>query len=169
MKKAAAICNMEAETIQEDVAKAIIQAADEIISGKFRDQFITDVIQGGAGTSMNMNMNEVIANRANELLGGALGTYDKVHPNDHVNFGQSTNDVVPTSGKLTIQFLLRDLLKNLEDLYSTFQSKATQYDHIIKMGRTHLQDAVPIRVGQEFRAFFRPCKTGYRTFKISHV
>src|SRR3712207_5293428 len=107
---------MEAKTIQEDIAKAIIQAADEIISGKFRDQFITDVIQGGAGTSMNMNMNEVIANRANELLGGTLGTYDRVHPNDHVNFGQSTNDVVPTSGKLTIQFLLRDLLKNLEDL-----------------------------------------------------
>lgn len=158
VKKAAAICNMEAETIQEDIAKAIIQAADEIISGKFRDQFITDVIQGGAGTSMNMNMNEVIANRANELLGGTLGTYDKVHPNDHVNFGQSTNDVVPTSGKLTIQFLLRDLLKNLEDLYSTFQSKATQYDHIIKMGRTHLQDAVPIRVGQEFRAFSGPVK-----------
>src|SRR3712207_3237334 len=101
VKKAAAICNMEAKTIQEDIAKAIIQAADEIISGKFRDQFVTDVIQGGAGTSMNMNMNEVIANRANEILGGKLGTYDKVHPNDHVNFGQSTNDVVPTSGKLT--------------------------------------------------------------------
>ncbi|AYV92800.1 putative aspartate ammonia-lyase [Fusobacterium necrophorum subsp. funduliforme ATCC 51357] len=165
VKKAAAICNMEAETIQEDVAKTIIQAADEIISGKFRDQFITDVIQGGAGTSMNMNMNEVIANRANELLGGALGTYDKVHPNDHVNFGQSTNDVVPTSGKLTIQFLLRDLLKNLEDLYSTFQSKATQYDHIIKMGRTHLQDAVPIRVGQEFRAFSGPVKRDIERLK----
>lgn len=165
VKKAAAICNMEAKTIQEDIAKAIIRAADEIISGKFRDQFITDVIQGGAGTSMNMNMNEVIANRANEILGGNLGTYDKVHPNDHVNFGQSTNDVVPTSGKLTIQFLLRDLLKNLEDLYSTFQAKATQYDHIIKMGRTHLQDAVPIRVGQEFRAFSGPVKRDIERLK----
>ncbi|HEY4532857.1 MAG TPA: aspartate ammonia-lyase [Fusobacterium sp.] len=165
VKKAAAICNMEAKTIQEDIAKAIIQAADEIISGKFRDQFVTDVIQGGAGTSMNMNMNEVIANRANEILGGKLGTYDKVHPNDHVNFGQSTNDVVPTSGKLTIQFLLRDLLKNLEDLYSTFQAKATQYDHIIKMGRTHLQDAVPIRVGQEFRAFSGPVKRDIERLK----
>lgn len=167
VKKAAAICNMEAKTIQEDIAKAIIQAADEIIAGKFRDQFITDVIQGGAGTSMNMNMNEVIANRANELLGGALGTYDKVHPNDHVNFGQSTNDVVPTSGKLTIQFLLKDLVSNLEDLYSAFQSKATQYDHIIKMGRTHLQDAVPIRVGQEFRAFFGPVKRDIERLKAA--
>lgn len=165
VKKAAAICNMEAKTIQEDIAKAIIQAADEIIAGKFRDQFITDVIQGGAGTSMNMNMNEVIANRANELLGGALGTYDKVHPNDHVNFGQSTNDDVPTSGKLTIQFLLKDLVNNLEDLYSAFQSKATQYDHIIKMGRTHLQDAVPIRVGQEFRAFSAPIKRDIERLK----
>ena len=167
VKKAAAICNMEAKTIQEDIAKAIIQAADEIIAGKFRDQFITDVIQGGAGTSMNMNMNEVIANRANELLGGALGTYDKVHPNDHVNFGQSTNDVVPTSGKLTIQFLLKDLVSNLEDLYSAFQSKATQYDHIIKMGRTHLQDAVPIRVGQEFRAFSGPVKRDIERLKAA--
>lgn len=167
VKKAAAICNMEAKTIQEDIAKAIIQAADEIIAGKFRDQFIIDVIQGGAGTSMNMNMNEVIANRANELLGGALGTYDKVHPNDHVNFGQSTNDVVPTSGKLTIQFLLKDLVSNLEDLYSAFQSKATQYDHIIKMGRTHLQDAVPIRVGQEFRAFSGPVKRDIERLKAA--
>lgn len=167
VKKAAAICNMEAKTIQEDIAKAIIQAADEIIAGKFRDQFITDVIQGGAGTSMNMNMNEVIANRANELLGGALGTYDKVYPNDHVNFGQSTNDVVPTSGKLTIQFLLKDLVSNLEDLYSAFQSKATQYDHIIKMGRTHLQDAVPIRVGQEFRAFSGPVKRDIERLKAA--
>ncbi|WP_276796080.1 aspartate ammonia-lyase [Fusobacterium gonidiaformans] len=167
VKKAAAICNMEAKTIQEDIAKAIIQAADEIIAGKFRDQFITDVIQGGAGTSMNMNMNEVIANRANELLGGALGTYDKVHPNDHVNFGQSTNDVVPTSGKLTIQFLLKDLVSNLEDLYSAFQSKATQYDHIIKMGRTHLQDAVPIRVGQEFKAFSGPVKRDIERLKAA--
>lgn len=167
VKKAAAICNMEAKTIQEDIAKAIIQAADEIIAGKFRDQFITDVIQGGAGTSMNMNMNEVIANRANELLGGSLGTYDKVHPNDHVNFGQSTNDVVPTSGKLTIQFLLKDLVSNLEDLYSAFQSKATQYDHIIKMGRTHLQDAVPIRVGQEFRAFSGPVKRDIERLKAA--
>lgn len=158
VKKAAAICNLEANTLHEDVAKAIIQAADEIIEGKFADAFITDVIQGGAGTSMNMNMNEVIANRANELLGGALGTYDKVHPNDHVNFGQSTNDVVPTSGKLTIQFMLNDLLVNLQELYDILQQKAVQYDHVIKMGRTHLQDAVPIRVGQEFRAFSGPIK-----------
>lgn len=158
VKKAAAICNLEAKTLKPEVANAIIQAADEVIEGKFADQFITDVIQGGAGTSMNMNMNEVIANRANELLGGELGVYDKVHPNDHVNFGQSTNDVVPTSGKLTIQFMLKDLLKNLQELYQVFQQKAEQYDHIIKMGRTHLQDAVPIRVGQEFRAFSGPVK-----------
>lgn len=158
VKKAAAICNLEANTLNAEIANAIIQAADEIISGKFQDQFITDVIQGGAGTSMNMNMNEVIANRANELLGGELGVYDKVHPNDHVNFGQSTNDVVPTSGKLTIQFMLKELIKNIENLYSIFQEKANEFDPYIKIGRTHLQDAVPIRVGQEFRAFIEPLK-----------
>lgn len=110
----------------------MIQAADEIIAGKFRDQFITDVIQGGAGTSMNMNMNEVIANRANEILGGELGKYDRCHPNDHVNYGQSTNDVVPTAGKLTVQLLIKDLLTDLQYLYDTLQAKGNEFDHVIK-------------------------------------
>lgn len=158
VKKATSIANYEAGLIGKDVAEAMVQAADEIIHGKFRDQFITDVIQGGAGTSMNMNMNEVIANRANEILGGELGKYDKCHPNDHVNYGQSTNDVVPTAGKLTIQMLIKDLLADLQYLYDTLQTKGNEFDHVIKMGRTHLQDAVPIRLGQEFKAFSQPVK-----------
>ena len=156
VKKATSRANYEAGVISKEVEEAMIQAADEIIAGKFRDQFITDVIQGGAGTSMNMNMNEVIANRANEILGGELGKYDRCHPNDHVNYGQSTNDVVPTAGKLTVQLLIKDLLTDLQYLYDTLQAKGNEFDHVIKMGRTHLQDAVPIRLGQEFRAFSQP-------------
>lgn len=158
VKKAAAMANKDAGTLSEDVATAIMKAADEVIEGKFDAEFITDVIQGGAGTSMNMNINEVLANRGNELLGGQLGVYDKVHPNDHVNFGQSTNDVVPTAGKLTIQFMTKDLLDSLRRLDSVLELKAKEFDHIIKMGRTHLQDAIPIRLGQEFRAFAGPVK-----------
>ena len=156
VKKATSRANYEAGVISKEVEEAMIQAADEIIAGKFRDQFITDVIQGGAGTSMNMNMNEVIANRANEILGGELGKYDRCHPNDQVNYGQSTNDVVPTAGKLTVQLLIKDLLTDLQYLYDTLQAKGNEFDHVIKMGRTHLQDAVPIRLGQEFRAFSQP-------------
>lgn len=156
VKKATSRANYEAGVISKEVEEAMIQAADEIIAGGFRDQFITDVIQGGAGTSMNMNMNEVIANRANEILGGELGKYDRCHPNDHVNYGQSTNDVVPTAGKLTVQMLIKDLLTDLQYLYDTLQDKGNEFDHVIKMGRTHLQDAVPIRLGQEFRAFSQP-------------
>ena len=143
----------------------MIKAADEIIAGGFRDQFITDVIQGGAGTSMNMNMNEVIANRANEILGGELGKYDRCHPNDHVNYGQSTNDVVPTAGKLTVQFMIKDLLVSLQELFDTLQAKGDEFDHVIKMGRTHLQDAVPIRLGQEFRAFSGPVARDIKRIK----
>jgi aspartate ammonia-lyase len=156
VKKAAAIANYEAGVISKEVADAMVTACDEIIAGKFRDQFITDVIQGGAGTSMNMNVNEVIANRAGELLGGELGKYDKVHPNDHVNYGQSTNDVIPTAGKLAIQMMASELLNTLQRLYDTLMAKGEEFDHVIKMGRTHLQDAVPIRLGQEFRAFAQP-------------
>lgn len=158
VKKSSALANKEAKTIKNDVADAIVKACDEVISGKFRDQFITDVIQGGAGTSMNMNMNEVLANRANEILGGSLGTYEFVHPNDHVNFGQSTNDVVPTTGKLTVQFLTKDLINELNELNEVLEKKAKDFDHILKMGRTHLQDAIPIRLGQEFLAFSEPVK-----------
>lgn len=165
VKKATSKANFEAGVITQEVEAAMVQAADEIINGGFRDQFITDVIQGGAGTSMNMNMNEVIANRANEILGGELGKYDKCHPNDHVNYGQSTNDVVPTAGKLTVQFMIKDLLVSLQELFDTLQAKGEEFDHVIKMGRTHLQDAVPIRLGQEFRAFSGPVARDIKRIK----
>jgi len=156
VKKAAALANHQAGVISIEIKDAIIQAAEEIVEGKFKKQFITDVIQGGAGTSVNMNVNEVIANRANELLGGELGKYDMVNPNDHVNYGQSTNDVVPTAGKLAIQFKIKKLLKSLKKLHCVLLDKSKEFDDVIKMGRTHLQDAVPIRLGQEFRAFAGP-------------
>ena len=165
VKKATSKANYEAGVISQEVEAAMIKAADEIIAGGFRDQFITDVIQGGAGTSMNMNMNEVIANRANEILGGELGKYDRCHPNDHVNYGQSTNDVVPTAGKLTVQFMIKDLLVSLQELFDTLQAKGDEFDHVIKMGRTHLQDAVPIRLGQEFRAFSGPVARDIKRIK----
>ena len=142
IKKAAAITNCEAGLLDKKIAQAIVKACDEILGGKFHEDFIVDPIQGGAGTSLNMNANEVIANRANEILGGKKGDYSIVNPNDHVNCGQSTNDVIPTAGKMTS---LR-LLKNLE-------KKAEEFDGVIKMGRTQLQDAVPIRLGQEFKAY----------------
>ena len=115
--------------------------------------FIVDPIQGGAGTSLNMNANEVIANRAIELLGGQKGDYSIVHPNDHVNCGQSTNDVIPTAGKMTSLRLLQNLKKELLRLHAAFSEKAEEFDHVIKMGRTQMQDAVPIRLGQEFKAY----------------
>ncbi|MBP9510335.1 MAG: aspartate ammonia-lyase [Fusobacteriaceae bacterium] len=158
VKKATAISNLHAGTISQEIHDAIIKACDEIIDGKLHENFITDVIQGGAGTTMNMNINEVVANRAGELLGGELGKYDKVHPNDHVNCGQSTNDVIPTSGKLALLMMCNDLITSLEKLYKILVEKSKEFDHVLKMGRTHLQDAVPIRLGQEFRAFAEPVK-----------
>ena len=134
-------------------AEAIIRACDEVIKGRFREEFIVDAIQGGAGTSANMNMNEVIANRANELLGGEKGGYTRVHPNDHVNMAQSTNDVIPTAGKLTVLDLLKPLLTELDRLKRELTIKATAFDDVIKMGRTQLQDAVPMRLGQTFHAY----------------
>ncbi len=165
VKKATSLMNLEAGVIEKDVADAMIQASEEIIDGKFHDQFITDVIQGGAGTSMNMNVNEVIANRANELLGGKLGKYEFVTPNDHVNYGQSTNDVIPTSGKLTVIQLCESLLSELEELKKSLYEKGAEFDHVIKMGRTHLQDAIPIRLGQEFKAYARPIRRDIKRIK----
>ena len=126
---------------------------DEIIAGKLKDQFIVDGIQGGAGTSANMNANEVIANRAIEILGGTKGDYTIVHPNDHVNMAQSTNDVIPSAGKLTVLDLLPDLLHALESLHAALLDKSQEFDHILKMGRTQLEDAVPMRLGQSFHAY----------------
>ena len=153
IKKACAITNCEVGILDKKIANAIVQACDEIISGKFHDAFIVDPIQGGAGTSLNMNANEVIANRAIEILGGEKGDYAIVNPNDHVNCGQSTNDVIPTAGKMTSLRLLQNLKKELLRLHETLVMKADEFDHIIKMGRTQMQDAVPIRLGQEFRAY----------------
>ena len=153
IKKAAAITNCEVGLLDKKIASAIVQACDEIINGHLHKDFIVDPIQGGAGTSLNMNANEVIANRAIELLGGQKGDYSIVHPNDHVNCGQSTNDVIPTAGKMTSLRLLKNLKEELLRLHKALCIKAEEFDHIIKMGRTQMQDAVPIRLGQEFRAY----------------
>ncbi len=153
IKKAAAITNFEVGTLDKKRADAIVKACDEIIAGKLHDQFIVDPIQGGAGTSLNMNANEVIANRAIEILGGEKGDYSIVNPNDHVNYGQSTNDVFPSCGRITALKLINKAQKQLERLYDALTQKAEEFDSVIKMGRTQLQDAVPIRLGQEFRAY----------------
>ena len=153
LKKACALANLEAGVLEEKTAHAIVSACDAIIAGKYHDAFIVDPIQGGAGTSMNMNANEVIANIAIDMLGGTKGDYSIVHPNDHVNFGQSTNDIIPSAGKLAALMLLPSLEKSLETLIESFLKKAEEFDGIIKMGRTQLQDAIPIRLGQEFNAY----------------
>lgn len=153
VKKSAAKANIDAGNIDEKVGKAIMLACDEILNGRLHGQFVTDLIQGGAGTSINMNANEVIANRANELMGGKKGIYDFVHPNDHVNFGQSTNDVIQTAGKIAVVKQLKKLQVELKKLYNSYLDKAKEFQNIIKMGRTHLQEALPIRLGQEFEAY----------------
>lgn len=153
IKKAAALANLEAGKLGEDVAQAIVRACDDILGGALHDQFIVDCIQGGAGTSANMNANEVIANRALELLGCEKGDYARVHPNDHVNLGQSTNDVYPTAGKLTAYMLTEDLLASLSSLCGALAEKGAEFDDVVKMGRTQLEDAVPMRLGQGFRAY----------------
>ena len=153
IKMASAITNNEIGLLDKRVAGAIVQACREIVDGKLHDAFIVDPIQGGAGTSLNMNANEVIANRAIELLGGEKGDYTLVNPNDHVNCGQSTNDVFPSCGKMAALRLLNEALKELARLQAALDSKSQEFDHVIKMGRTQLQDAVPIRLGQEFHAY----------------
>lgn len=153
VKAAAALANMKVGALNPNVGKAIVQAAREVIEGKLNEQFVVDVIQGGAGTSMNMNANEVIANRAIEILGGTKGEYAKVHPNSHVNMAQSTNDVFPTAIRIACLNVTKDLLNALEELKAEFEKKANEFNAILKMGRTHLQDAVPIRLGQEFASY----------------
>ena len=153
VKKAAAIANHECGYIDEERLGYIIQACDEVISGLHNDSFIADVIQGGAGTSVNMCANEVIANRAAQLANQPIGVYDYIHPNDHINFGQSTNDVFPTSGKLAALFLVDELQKEVQLLRTSVLSKSREFSKILKVGRTHLQDAVPIKLGQEFHAY----------------
>ncbi|HPP76339.1 MAG TPA: lyase family protein, partial [Armatimonadota bacterium] len=147
VKKACAIANMRTGYLEKHIADAIVAACDEIAAGRFIDQFITDTFQGGAGTSMNMNANEVIANRAIELLGGKKGDYDIVHPLDHVNLSQSTNDVVPTAVNLTAISLLHGTSRAMADLQSALQEKEKEFAHVLKVGRTEMQDAVPITLG----------------------
>lgn len=153
------------EKLDQQIAQAIIQACDEILDGNLRDQFIVDAIQGGAGTSANMNANEVIANRAIEILGGTKGDYSIVHPNNHVNMSQSTNDVIPTAGKITVLKLLPQTIKELEKLEKAMEEKEAEFDDILKMGRTQLQDAVPMRLGQSFGAFAHVLKRDIKRLK----
>ncbi len=165
IKKAAAITNFEVGELDKKIADAIVKACDEIIAGKLHDQFIVDPIQGGAGTSLNMNANEVIANRAIELLGGKKGDYKLVNPNDHVNFGQSTNDVFPSCGKMAALKLLDHAQDELKRLEKALTEKSVEFDSVIKMGRTQLQDAVPIRLGQEFHAYASAIQRDIRRFE----
>jgi len=153
IKRAAAAVHKELGILDKKKADAIITTADEVLSGKLREWFVVDVYQAGAGTSHNMNVNEVLANRASELLGGEKGEYRFVHPNDHVNMAQSTNDVIPTAIRIASLMSIKPLLKRLDELKRSFYAKGEEFDHIIKSGRTHLQDAVPLRLGQEFRAY----------------
>lgn len=153
IKKSCALANADAGSISPSQARAICQACDEILAGKWHDQFIVDPIQGGAGTSTNMNANEVIANRAIELMGGTLGDYSLIHPNDHVNCAQSTNDVYPTAIRMTLYHAIEPLMEALDALVEALDEKATAFDSVITLGRTQLQDAVPIRYGQIFSAY----------------
>lgn len=152
VKKACAKANCDAGMISEENARVIMLSCDEILNGRLHGQFITDLIQGGAGTSMNMNANEVIANRANEMLGGKKGEYQFVHPIDDLNCGQSTNDVIPTAGKIAIIKQLKKLSVELKKFVNCLSSKAKELDDVIKIGKTHLEDALPIRMGQQFSA-----------------
>ncbi|WP_138506376.1 aspartate ammonia-lyase [Nostoc sp. PA-18-2419] len=154
IKKATAIVNGELNCIAQDISQAIVQATDEILAGKLREQFVVDVYQAGAGTSHHMNVNEVLANRALEILGEEKGNYKRVSPNDHVNYGQSTNDVIPTAirigGLLALDHTLHPAL---EEAIASLENKAEEFQNIVKSGRTHLQDAVPVRLGENFRAW----------------
>jgi aspartate ammonia-lyase len=155
IKRSAAVVHRQTGRLDGRLADAIVRAADEVLSGHHRDQFIIDVYQAGAGTSHNMNCNEVLANRANEILGGSRGTYQPVHPNDHVNMAQSTNDVIPTAMRLATLATLPATVRSLDRLAESLLRKGEEFDHIVKSGRTHLQDATPIRLGQEFTAYGR--------------
>ena len=153
IKKAAAEANAALGRLDHEIARAIIAAADEVLAGRLRDQFVVDVYQAGAGTSHNMNANEVLANRAGEMLGEPRGTYTRVHPNDHVNMGQSTNDVFPTATRLALLLGAGPLVSAGRSLAESLSDKANEFAAVIKTGRTHLQDAVPMTLGQEFSGY----------------
>lgn len=153
IKKAAAIVNNRLGLLPDNKTQAIIKACDEILAGNLLDQFVVDPYQAGAGTSHNMNTNEVIANRANQILGAPLGSYRLLHPNDDVNMSQSTNDIIPTAIRLVVLMTIPGLLKNVTSLSESFSQQAIEFKNIIKSGRTHLQDALPVTLGQEFSAY----------------
>ncbi len=154
IKKATAIANGELNCITPEISQAIVQAADEVLNGKLRDQFVVDVYQAGAGTSHHMNVNEVLANRALEILGDVKGNYERLNPNDHVNYGQSTNDVIPTAIRIGgLLALERALYPALASAIAALEAKAQEFQDVIRSGRTHLQDAVPVRLGDNFRAW----------------
>jgi fumarate hydratase class II len=162
IKRAAALTHKETGRLEPRLADAIVRAADEVLAGKHRDQFVVDVYQAGAGTSHNMNCNEVLANRANEILGGKRGTYTPVHPNDHVNMAQSTNDVIPTAIRLGCLMELGGLEDTFGELAKAFEKKGKEFDDVLKSGRTHLQDAMPIRLGQELDAYAGSLRRGLK-------
>jgi aspartate ammonia-lyase len=167
VKKAAAFANAEIGQLDQKIAKVIMAAADEVIEGELHDQFIVDPIQGGAGTSINMNTNEVIANRALEMIGEQKGNYKVISPNSHVNMAQSTNDSFPTAIHLSTLMTLENLIKVMEELHLEFMKKANEFDGVIKMGRTHLQDAVPILLSQEFEAYARVLRRDIKRIKAT--
>ena len=162
VKRAAAEANLELGLVEEKRAAAIVQAAQEVIEAKWNAEFPVDVFQAGAGVSLHMNVNEVLANRANEILGGNLGEYAHVHPNDHVNYGQSTNDVFPTAMRLATLLALESFYPVLEKLAAAFAAKGQEFHEVMKSGRTHMQDAVPLRLGQEFAAYGLAVEKGCR-------
>ena len=162
IKRAAALTHKETGRLDPKLADAIVKAADEVLAGQHRDQFVVDVYQAGAGTSHNMNVNEVLANRANEILGTRRGEYSPVHPNDHVNMAQSTNDVIPTAIRLGCLTELPAVEKAFNTLANDFETKAKEFDDVVKSGRTHLQDAMPIRLGQELEAYAGSLRRGLK-------
>lgn len=165
IKKACALTNMEVGLLNENIGKAIIKACDELINGKYADEFIIDSIQGGAGTSANMNANEVIANIALKNSGHELGDYKYINPNDHVNMGQSTNDVYPSAGKLATLYLVDESINYLKNLILELDKKSEEFKDVIKMGRTQLEDAIPITLGQEFKAYSAAIKRDVNRFE----
>ena len=168
IKKATAIANEELGCIDSEISRAIVKAADEILGGKLRDQFVVDVYQAGAGTSHHMNVNEVLANRALEILGEEKGNYQKVSPNDHVNYGQSTNDVIPTAIRVgALLALERTFYPALEQAIAAVDQKAREFQDIVKSGRTHMQDAVPVRLGAGFAAWSQILKDHQQRIKAA--
>ncbi|MCB0264854.1 MAG: class II fumarate hydratase [Calditrichaeota bacterium] len=168
IKHSAAQTNLDLKRLDKKIAKAIMQAAEEVMEGKLDAQFVLDIFQTGSGTSTNMNTNEVIANRANEILGGKIGDRSPIHPNDHVNKGQSSNDVIPTAMHIAaLESIVTTLIPALSALQKTFDKKAKEFDKIVKIGRTHLQDATPIRLGQEFGGYASMLKHGVK--RLEHT